>query len=669
LNTKGWLFILFFQIGQVFIFAKEKPLHFYLRLIQNIRLLIIIIFLGLIFFFGKNTFAQFDLDSTQFAIPVSSLNRLFSNFDKQLNTYYLNTGFNLNGSSVKFEYMINGNFRSTLLKSNQSSTRDEEFVFALGKYKISDDLKQGIAIRSNIISDNRQLGINQAAINQIITLSELSLLRGIIFTPYGGYSDNRQLDEINTGPVYGLEGNLFDPGVEDFDLSSTLKLENEDISPRKNTIRYLDLLVTNPFNPQVTNFFNSKFTQSRKDFYLSADSITSTQFNINNNIESRTETAFLLQDHLIYSELFDLFDFDLNGRINYRTIDRNTRYKAIIQSPSIFDTQINELGIVVESGLLYSSEFADAGINLNYSERDEKHLTKRFDGVAETFYEQRAELEARKNNNSYKATVSLMGNIHISSSDELALSLFHSKLKYDTPSAENDDDRDELLTIARLKYTKYLSPFFQFFSNLEGTISHLVYLFASQSANNNINRVLRLSAGGYYNGAQFSSLNNFEVSANYTVYDFQDVASNLHSISFRQFIATDSTNYRFSKKFSFILTGYAKLTSQGELDWNNFAEAPLRYLQEIFADPKIGFTNNYLFFAIGFRYFSLKNYRYKNSDRYLDSDFLSIGPLFELLIGTQMLNMKLNSWYEFITDNTNIKRERINFILTMNWNF
>ncbi|MCW9098505.1 MAG: hypothetical protein OQJ93_14060, partial [Ignavibacteriaceae bacterium] len=273
------------------------------------------------------------------------------------------------------------------------------------------------------------------------------------------------------------------------------------------------------------------------------------------------------------------------------------------------------------------------------------------------------------NNNSYRATVSIQSNVYLSRKDQLTLSLFHSKLKYDTPSAENDDDRDELLTIGRLRYTRYLSPFFQLFTNLEGTVSHLVYLFASRSANNNINRVLRLSAGGYYNGAKFSSLNNFEVSANYTVYDFQDITSNLRSISFRQFTATDSTNYRITGNFSFVLTAYAKLTSQGELDWGNFSEAPQRYLQEIFADPKFGIVSNSSFFALGLRYFSLNAFKYNKSERVIDSEFLSIGPLFEIVIGTKMLFLKLNSWYEFISDNSNIDRERLNFILTMNWNF
>jgi hypothetical protein len=629
-----------------------------------------IILLAMIVLCSQKFFAQSTPDSTLYFIPVSSLNRLFSNFDKQLNTYYLNTGIDLYGSFSKFEYRVNQNYRSTLIQTNQNTARDEQYLFVLGKYKLSNGWKQGIAITSNIVSDDRQLGINEATIYQAVTLSELYFIRGLTLTPYGGYSDNRQVNEVDRGPIYGLDGKLNYLNSVDFDINSALRLENEDISPRKNTIRYLDLLVTNPFNPDVTNFFNARFNESRKDFYISTDSITSQQFDITNNIESRTETALLLQDRINYNNFFDLFSLELGGKVNFRTIDRNTRYKSTsIQSPSIFDTQVEELGIVVESGLFYRTELANAGINLNYYERDEKHITKRFEGVAESFYEQRSELESRKNNNSYRTTISFLGNIFPSRKDQISLSLFHSKLKYDTPSAQNDDDRDELLTIGRLRYSRNLSPFFQMFTNLEGTLSHLVYIFSGRSANNNINRVLRLSAGGYYSGAQFSSLNNFEVSANYTVYDFQDIASNLRSISFRQFTATDSTNYRITKNFSFVVTAYLKLTSQGELDWGNFAERPLRYLQEIFADPKIGIVSDYSFFALGLRYFSLSTFRYNKAERVPDSDFLSIGPLFEILIGSKMLYLRMNTWYEFISDNSNVNRERLNFILAMNWNF
>ena len=614
--------------------------------------------------------AQVSPDSVDYSIPVFSPNRLFSNFDKQLNTYFLNTGFDLYGMISKFEYRINQNFRSTLVKSNQNSIRDEQYFNAIGKYRINNNWKQGIFIKSNLLSDDRQLAINEAILNQAVLLSEFQLAEGLNLIPYGGYSYNTQTKENDTGPVYGLSSKLDVFELSDFELNSTLRFENEDISPRKNTLRYFDILITNPFTPDVSNFLNARYDQSRKDFYLQADSIISSQFNINNNIESRTESIFFLQDRIKYDNIFDLFQMELTGRINFRTIDRDTRYKsADVQSPDIFDTKVDELGLFIESGLSYKTELTDAGLKINYSERDEKHITKRFEGANETFYEQRSDLESRKNNYSYRTTIAFLGNMSISNKDKFSLSIFHSKLRYDTPSINNDDDRDELLTIGRIRYIRDLTPFFQLFSTIEGTISHIVYLFSGRSANNNYNRVLRFSAGGYYNGPKFSSLNNFEVSANYTVYDFEDMVSNLRSISFRQFIATDSTHYRITNNFSFIVTGYLKLTEQGDLDWGDFAERPQRYLQEIFADPKLGIVSNISFFALGLRYFSLNTFRYNGKIRLIDSEFLSIGPLFEILIGTKMLYLKLTTWYEFISDSNSADRERMNLMLAMNWNF
>jgi len=587
-----------------------------------------------------------------------------------LNTYYLNTGFDLYGSASRFEYKINQNFRSTLIQSNENSTRDEEYFYALGKYRINNGWKQGILLTSNLLSDSRKVGINQSVINQAILLSDFQATYWLELIPYGGYSNNLQVDEDDTGPVYGFEGRIYNLDLTDFNLNSELRFENADISPRKNTIRYLNFLITNPFSSEIRNNLNAQYSQYRKDFYLFADSVTAMEYDIVNNLESRIETIFLLQDRLNYNNLFNLIDMELSGRIMFRTIDRELRYKTTrIQSPSIFDTEVDELGINLESRFYYRTENADVGLQVSYFERDEKYITKRYPGVDESFYQERSQQEGRKNNDSYRAIVSLLGNFYFSDEDRLSWSLFQSKLRYDTPSPLNDDDRDELLTIARLRYSIYVNPFLQMFVNLEGTISHLIYIYSSQSANNNVNRVLRFSAGGNYKGARFSSLNNFEVSANYTVYDFEDVASSLRSISFRQFIATDSTQYFITKKFSFIITPYIRLTDQGELDWSNFAEKPQRYLQEIYADPRFGISINSAFFALGFRYFSLNTFRYVEREMILNSEFLSVGPLFEILINSQMLFLKLNTWYEFITDYGNADRERLNFLLSMNWNF
>ena len=618
---------------------------------------------------GKS-FPQSQFDSLFYSYPVQPVNRLFTNFDKQLNTYYLNAGFDYFGSIPRFQFNVNQNFRSTLVKTGTNSIRDEQHLLMSGKYSLINQLKPGLDVKSNILSDDRSFGINQTAVNQASAFSELQIADNLVIKPYGGYSNNKQVGEEDNGPLYGIEGTAKSLYLQDLYLSSKLKFENEDISPRKNTIRLFNLSVNNLFNPYVENLVGSGYNQSRKDFYFVADSITSSQFNVTNNIESRTESIYFILDKLNYNRFLDIFSLEIFGRLNWRDIDRDTRYRSTdVQSGSIFDTDIEELSIALESSVYYKIESIDAAIRLNYLERDEKHVTKRFAGIDESFYEQRSEAESRKNNNSGRIILSLFGNVYLSRFDRLGLSFYHSKLKYDTPNTENDDDRDEILSIIRLRYTRFISPFFEAFVNAEATSSHIVYLFASRSANNYRNRVLRLATGGHYRGAVISSKNNFEVSANYTVYDFEDLTSSLRSISFRQFTATDSTQWKLTNKFSFLLNAYVTLTDQGDLNWDEFAERPTRYLREILLDPKFGLTFDAVFLAIGIRYFSLETFNYQGLTRIPDTDFSSIGPLTEIIIGSASLHLRLLGWYEFISANDVPDTERTNLLAEVNWKF
>ena len=536
---------------------------------------------------------------------------------------------------------------------------------------MAEDYNLGISANNTSLSDDRNTLLNKTKINYLTLFSEVQLTKDILISPFGGYSNNIQVGEEDTGPVYGFEGAAKNLSFPDFSINSLFKFRNEDILPRRNLLRYFDLSVNNPFNPSVTNLLSGRFTSSRKDFYFPADSIISTTFDIVNNIESRTETNYFAEDKLRYRELFNNVDFEISGTVNWRTIDRDTRYKSTeVQSKNIFDTNIEELILSLGSTLFYRTGSFNSSLSFNFGERDEKHLTKRFDEIDESFYEQRSELESRKNNNSTRATIAFNSDYDFSRTDKLVFSLYYNKLRYDTPSDDNDDDRDEILSIARLRYSKNLSPFFQAFINSEATLSHIVYLFAGRSSNNNINRVLRLAAGGYYQGANVSSLNTFEVSANYTVYDFEDLNSSLRSISFRQFIATDSSRISLSNRFAFVITGYIKLSEQADLNWGEFAERPSRFLQEIFAVPKIMLTYNSAWFGIGLRYFSLNTFKYDELTRIPDTRYSSYGPLVEIIYNVYgALNLLIDGWYEFISINNVPDRERVNFVMKLNWNF
>ncbi len=630
-----------------------------------------ILILILIFSAITKTYGQRQIDSLNLIQTNMPLNLLSTNFDKQLNIYSLSTNLQFHKKFSDWLLDVSENYNSTFIKSNQNSTRDEHFFSTSGDYSFSKILSLGLLVNNNIYSDSRQFEINQASSSSLIAFGEIKPEQKIVIAPFAGYTNNRQIGEVDYGTVYGGEGYLNNFDFSNFIVSTQLKFKNEDISPRKNILRYMNFLVTNELEKNVFNIINYQFFQNRKDFYFTADSITSAVFDIINNIQSRTETTNVLQDQLNYNQFLEIFAQSLLGRVTWRTIDRDTRYRTpLLASSSIFDTKVNELKLEFESTTNYNSKVFNGALKFNYSERDERHITKNFPGISDVFYQERSDMESRNDNIAKRISLSLLGNVNLSPGDQLFFSFLQNKLRYDTPSPENFDDRDELLSILRIKYIKTLTPFFDAFLSLEGTFNHIVYIYSESSSNNNINRIIKLESGGNYYGKYFSSYNSFSVMANYTVYDFEDLNPNYRSFSFRQFSASDSTRIILSYNLSFEHDGYVKLTEQGDLKWASFSTHPTRYLEEIFSEPK--FTLNYyrFNFSLGARFFSLSTFNYQGLLKVLDSRYLSIGPLTEVSFSIKKsLTFFLTGWYEFISADNNTARQQANLNLNMNWNF
>ena len=628
-------------------------------------LLIIFVFIAYL------AFGQIRSDSLEYVLTESAFNRLNSRFDKQLNTYSLNTFLFVQQKFENVFFTLGEQYNSTLIKSTDRSQRDEQRFSLTAGYEFTPNFNIGFGAHNNIYSNNRRIEINEASNSDITILPQYKPHPKIIITPFFGYSNNRQIGENDYGYLYGGEGLINNLDISDFIIYSEIKFKNEDVFPRSNKNRYANFLLTNNFSPDVNNVINIVYQLNRKDFYYQADSLTSKYYDITNNIQSRNETNYVLQDRLQYNEFLGIFYLDLLGKVGWRKIDRDTRYKNFENiSTAIFDTRIEELKFEFESVASYNSESFSGALRFILSERDEKNIAKDISEVSDVFYEQRNDQEKRKNNNSVRASLSLSGLYKISKNDLLFFSLFQNKLKYDTPSAENFDDRDELLSIAGIRYTHLFSPFFESFLTAEGTFNHTVYVFAEKSSNNNLNRTIRLTAGGIYRGKNISSLNLFEVSANYTVYDFEDLNPNYKSFSFRQYTATDSTTIKLTKKLNLNLYGYIKLSEQGDFKWNAFTIRPTRYLKEIFAEPKLSVRYNDIMLASGVRFFSLLTFNYKKTEKILDTEYVSSGPVAEIIVSARNnLFVKLYGWYEFIRLTGNNKKEQTNFSLQVFWNF
>jgi hypothetical protein len=322
----------------------------------------------------------------------------------------------------------------------------------------------------------------------------------------------------------------------------------------------------------------------------------------------------------------------------------------------------------MNGGLDYRSKSFFSSFKFSYAQYEEKHSAKRIEGVDFVVFSDRDKLEFRKNNQAETATISLISNWMISDDDNIIFSIYHRKLQYDTPSSDNFDDRDELLTIGRIGYERKISQSLKMAFNFEGSLNKIVYIFSERSSNNNLRRFFKFSTSGYYSGNNFASMNSAEVSANYTTFDYEYLNPSLRSYSFRQFILRDSSSFNLTYRIKLLFNGYIKLSEQGDFNWAAFSERPARYLDEKLIEPKIGYYTGDLVLNWGLRYFNLSIYNVDaQNEKKKTSEYISIGPVSEIKYKiSAKIDLRFFGWYEFITgDNT--KREIPNVIFKLSW--
>ncbi len=617
-------------------------------------------------------FGQFFIkDSSNFSRSDFKINNFSNNFLKQLNTYSLNTNLIYSINSGNFFIGIKDNYISTINKSTYTNIKDENNLMFYGDYRVSQLFQPGFLLKQLIYSDDRKIDINQTSITNLILFSKFLPNNKIQITPYYGFSNNNQLFEKDNGTIYGIDGNIKKLQLSEIELNFNGKFENEIIDPRENNFRLANIELNNDISEGLLNSFSGYYSQQNKDFYFEPDSITQTFFYITNNIQTRKEINYYIQERMVYFQPGSNINFDLGGKISWRNIDKSTRYILVQNLSGNLDSEIKDFKLELFSAFDIRFENLFINFRTNYSEQEEKHFAKRVDGISDFFFQERNELEKLLNNKAKQTTLSINGNYNISSKDMISFSLFQRKLVYDTPSEENYDDRDELLTMAKVNYNRKLTPFFNAFINIETNINKVVYIFAERSANNNIKRIFKFSAGGTYKVQKLISTNSAEVASNYIVYDFEDINPNYKSYSFRQFVFRDSTIFKLNKQIELYTSGHIKLSEQGEFNWKRFSGKPLRYLIEIYTEPLIYYNWSNTKFGIGLRFFELSTYTITNGkNKNLETRYRSIAPLSQIITKiSNRLYLELNCRYEFIRNEKNKLSNQTYFYLDLDWKF
>ena len=569
---------------------------------------------------STHSFSQLN---NSFIDSVYNSDFLYTTLENNLNSARLTSRLNYSEHIGKFNFFLKNYYNSDVTKLNTNFYRDLDNFKFLTLYDLTEKLKIGAGVKNNVLSDDRILESN---------INNNSFFYGNVtysINPYTGISSNlgfkreNQLGEISSGFSGEINSDISDLNIKDYISNTNIYLSLDELDKKKKYDNELYSEIYKRFSDRTFNTGKIKFYNQRRDFFTPATQSVITTYGVKNNVQSRFENAIQLEDQLIYT-LNKNFNFNFGGLYLSRNINNDYKYASnpsVLLLENVYNTKTLEDRLELNSYLRYDSRKISGFVKLDYSERSENHEVKDISGLTVSQVDELERTEKNKNNNSKRTSLNFDGTYFFSNTNRIVLSTNSSILHYDTDSKLNYDDRDELNIIYSLSHGFNNLTSFSSYTTFDINISKLKYLFAQRSANNYTNRIYRLTSQSVYHPSEaILSKNTFQVLANYTVYDFEDIISQIKSYSYRQLNLRDSTMITLNPRLGFEVYGEIKAYEQGEFNNNAFSVKPVSYNYLVTMGGNIVYSLlDNLKISAGYGSFRQKIYGYLTGERELSN--------------------------------------------------
>jgi hypothetical protein len=616
--------------------------------------------LFVLLFVPIRTLAQLEVgpverDTLQTGDP--GVNRVVMGFDKTLATYQWFGSGRLDRSIGPASVRLREHFRSTVIRTNRTLIRDEQFLDLRLQHRWSERMS-GIVEGTNFaLSDDRRFvetdraSVSSASSNNLYGGFQARIFDDVFVEPLVGYRFDNQGSEKDRGTSFMIGAWSPNLDVGGYNASWSGRIHRDYLSPRTLQRDSVFVGVGKTFFDRTRDTLHANYFSSRREFYFPADSTTAFEFQARSNIEQRSENVLSVSNTLEYN-IGSSVMFSLQGTMLSRSIDRRFRYRPLLDpaSQTLVNTTVDEFRLGGSAQLLYTPN-ADLEISLLLllSERDERHDVEPDDRIAGVVRNRSVD-EARKNNLSRRTSIASGVTAALSHTDSIRVVGAASLLRYDTPSDQNHDDRDELWYSFNVTTSHRLSHGLHLRLVGDVNMTHLVYIRGERSANNTWNRIARFAPRVLLEPTKrFSSTNTFEVLANYTVYDFEnDPATQAKSFSFRQVAFVDSTRLAMTSRLALVGFAHVRLYQRGELRWRAFKERPVNDFEDKTFLGWIEYALNAgTTLSIGARYFSQLRYQYVDGRKEFEGLTRNIGPLasFRSQVSDHS-SVAIQGWYE-----------------------
>lgn len=590
------------------------------------RLIIFLFLLPLNFLSAQTLLVQED--------TLSVNNTIKTDFNNDINSSNLFNYINYQNIFQKFRVTINNKFNSNVSKLQQKFFRDYNETKATINYMLSDKFESGAGITYSTFSDNRNIGINENKSIFLFSNTDYKPFQELDLNFKAGFVSDNQVGEENTGIKGVLNSNLKSYAFDSYISNGRMQLMYENLTEKLNYNAEISGELFRQFEGFADNAGYIKIFNRRTDLYFPATSDVRTLYNVNNNTESRIETFMGLEDKLNYLLNSNLL-FSVSGLYYTRQVNRDIKYKTfsnVVIIDNSYDSKINESNLGVNPELQYFTDKFLTRLKLQYTERSETHVPEGLENYTQAQARELTRIERNKNNLGKRTSLFLDSYYQLTNTHYFKFMSSYSLFKYDTDSDENFDDRDEVYFVGSVAHKYSNLNNFEIETTFDLSRSHLKYIFQERSSNNNVNNIYKLTSTSYFAPSKnFITKNIVSVLANYTVYDFEDLLSQVQSFSYRQLYAKDSTSYNFIKPMYLNLIGEIKYSEQGEFFNDEFSVNPLTYYEDKNFTAEIFykiFEN--LIISGGYKYFEQKRFDYESGIKTLKNTIINAGPLANL---------------------------------------
>ena len=392
--------------------------------------------------------------------------------DKIANT--LVSGIALRGSwfTTLGNFRIEQDYKATSIISTNAATRDDQLLLLEHSVPVDDS---SIALVSRgllfVTQDSRDIGLSSLQRYAAMTGFHWKPDNDIDMTFLGGLEQNTQLGIEALGYVGIAEAIVSPMQWEDFTLSARSLYDIRRLDARRTNTDFFSQfsLLSIGDTSKSSLQLNGYFRRLGRDFYTF---VNAEQFR---EVEQRLEDRYGIFGK-INAPLQKALFVNLDYSAEQGTIDR--RYAGRV--PGVLQTYVSrglkELQIQLTASLLYQTSIGQYKAGMHYFSRTERNAIQGVFDINPADESTLRAQEQQRDNSAQRVRIFADARIAVTNSDTLYGQGAYSLLRYDTPSVQNYDDRDELQALTELHYAKKMSKSLTVHLTGRVQLLHLVFI-------------------------------------------------------------------------------------------------------------------------------------------------------------------------------------------------